>query len=314
VTEDDTYALVNSDTAFEPGDTVRAASAKDEEATVYGVVGTGMMGRGLVELLLSRGHRVIWVGRSEGSIFDGRARVIDRLSRVLDETEVQAADERLMTETDYQHLKECDVVIESVVEDLDTKLDVLASAEREMRDDAILATNTSGLPLDVLAGALARPSRFGGLHFFNPPNRMKLVETVLSDWSAPETGERLDEIARSLGKVPVRVAATPAFAANRVLMPLINEAIRELEEGVAPAESIDDAVRYGLNHPMGPLALADLIGLDILVSIMDNLADGTGDESYRPRPLLRDMAKSGCLGRKSGSGFYEYQARPSNVT
>ena len=159
---------------------------------------------------------------------------------------------------------------------------------------------------------LRRPERFGALHFFNPPNRMRLVETAVAPQTSAETSARLDEVALSLGKTPVRVAATPAFAVNRVLMPLLNEAVRELEEGVAPAESIDDAVRLGLNHPMGPLALADLIGLDVVLEIMGNLAERTGDETYEPRPMLRRLVAEGKLGRKTGEGFYVYETRPDH--
>jgi 3-hydroxybutyryl-CoA dehydrogenase len=197
-------------------------------------------------------------------------------------------------------------VIEAVVEETESKKAALAAAEKHMRDDAVLATNTSGLSIEDLATALARPKNFGVLHFFNPATRMRLVETAIGTQTSPATAEFLDAFSRALGKIPVRVAAKPAFAVNRALMPLLNEAVRELEEGVAPAESIDEAVRLGLNHPMGPLALADLIGLDVVVDIMDNLAERTGDDTYAPRPKLRELVSAGKLGRKSGEGFYEY--------
>jgi 3-hydroxybutyryl-CoA dehydrogenase len=186
---------------------------------------------------------------------------------------------------------------------------VLPGIEAAMRANTVLATNTSGLSLEDMAESLTRPEQFGALHFFNPPIRMKLVETAVCSKTSQETSAFLDTFAVSLGRVPIRVAATPAFAVNRALMPLLNEAVRELEDGVASAEDIDAAVRLGLNHPMGPLALCDLIGIDVVVNIMDNLVDRTGDESYAPRPLLRTMIEDGRLGRKTGTGFYDHSRR-----
>jgi 3-hydroxybutyryl-CoA dehydrogenase len=299
-----------SDTALMVGDRVLAPEDEAIERAVVGVLGTGVMGRGLVELLLSRGHMVRWHGRTEQSIGKARARVFDRLGRVMDEDQLAAVEPHLVTSTDVSVLGDCDVVIEAVVEELEPKAAALAEAEAAMRDDAVLATNTSGLSLDDLAAALKRPERFGALHFFNPATRMRLVETAVARATSPETSAFLDEFAASLAKTPVRVSATPAFAVNRALMPLLNEAVREFEEGVASAESIDEAIRLGLNHPMGPLALADLIGLDVVIDIMDNLAERLGDETYTPRPLLRTLVAEGKLGRKTGAGFYEYPAIP----
>lgn len=300
-----------SDTALSVGD--RVAGAGDEEAierAVVGVLGTGVMGRSLVELLLSRGHQVRWHGRSEASLAKARARVSERLGRVMDEDQLADAEARLVSSTSADILAACDVVIEAVVEELAAKQAALAEAEAAMRPDAVLATNTSGLSLDDLASVLKRPDRFGALHFFNPATRMRLVETAVSRATSPETSAFLDEFAESLAKTPVRVSATPAFAVNRALMPLLNEAVRELEEGVASAEAIDEAIRLGLNHPMGPLALTDLIGLDVVIDIMDNLAERLSDDTYKPRPLLRQLAAEGKLGRKTGVGFYEYSATP----
>jgi 3-hydroxybutyryl-CoA dehydrogenase len=282
----------------------RAEEAAD--LVVVGILGTGTMGRSLTELLLSRGHEVVWCGRSEERLARAKAGLIERLGRVMDEEQVAAVAMRLTTSATYDDLRSCDVVIEAVVESAEEKKAVLAAAEAAMRPGAVLATNTSGLDIAELGSALASPQDFGVLHFFNPATRMRLVETAIGPNTSQETSEFLDAFTRSLGKVPVRVAAKPAFAVNRALMPLLNEAVRELEEGVAPAASIDEAVRLGLNHPMGPLALADLIGLDIVVNIMGNLAERTGDDTYAPRPLLLDMVAAGRLGRKTGSGFYEY--------
>lgn len=292
------------------GDTVAYGAEEAAELAVVGILGTGTMGRGLTELLLGRGHRVVWCGRSADKLERAGAKLLERLGRVMDADQIEAAAARLETTTDYGALGACDVVIEAVVEEIESKRTTLESAESHMRPDAFLATNTSGLSIDDLAACLVRPERFGVLHFFNPPTRMRLVETAIGTKTSAETGEFLDVFARSLGKTPVRVAAKPAFAVNRALMPLLNEAVRELEESVASAEAIDEAIRLGLNHPMGPLALADLIGLDVVVDIMENLADRLDDETYAPRPLLRTMIEQGRLGRKTGSGFFEYVDTP----
>jgi len=297
--------ILKSDVAVSVGDAMSAVS-DDTMLSEVGVIGSGVMGSSIVELLLTRGHRVVWLGRTSAGLTRAKVRVLDRLGRTQDEVELQSSAQRLTISNDDAALAACDVVIEVVVEQLQAKKDALRNAEAAMRSDAILATNTSGLSLDDLAAGLARPEKFGALHFFNPATRMRLVETAVCSRTSQQTSLELDRFARSLGKIPVRVAATPAFAVNRALMPLLNEAVRELEENVADAASIDEAVRLGLNHPMGPLALADLIGLDVLVEIMDNLADRLSDETYRPRPLILRMVAAGELGRKSGKGFYEY--------
>jgi 3-hydroxybutyryl-CoA dehydrogenase len=304
--ENGCQAIEKRDVAVNVGETVVFAELAAAELVVVGVVGTGVMGRGLVEMLLSRGHTTVWVSRSDASLQKAHARVYDRLARTMDDDELAEVSARLVMSTSMDVLATCDVVIEAVIEELAPKQEALREVEAAMRPDAILATNTSGLPLDELSTVLARPELFGALHFFNPPGRMRLVETSLCAQTSPETSEFLDEFALSLGKVPVRVAQRPAFVVNRVLMPLINEAIRSLEEDAAPAASIDEAVRLGLNHPMGPLALADLIGLDVVLSIMENLVERTGDLSYDPRPMLRRLVAEGKLGRKTGEGFHVY--------
>lgn len=304
--DDGSQAIVKLDHAASVGDALSFGAEEAAELAVVGILGTGTMGRGLAELLLARGHRVVWCGRSAERLARARETLLDRLGRVMDEEQIEEAGSRLEASADYSPLQSCDIVIEAVVEELSAKRAALAAAEAHMRPRAILATNTSGLPIDELADSLQRPCDFGVLHFFNPPTRMRLVETAVGDRTSPETSEYLDVFARSLGKTPVRVAAKPAFAVNRALMPLLNEAVRELEEEVASAESIDEAIRLGLNHPMGPLALIDLIGADVVVKIMDNIVERTGDETYAPRPLLRTLVAEGRLGRKSGAGFYEY--------
>lgn len=300
-------AIVKFDHAVDVGEPIVFEPAERAASLArVGVIGTGVMGRGLAELLLSRGHQVIWCGRTTEALDDAKARLLERLARVMDSAEVRVAESRIAVSAKYEVLGECDVVIEAVVEETAPKQAVLREAERHMRDDAILATNTSGLSLDELSAELHRPHLFGALHFFNPATRMRLVETALCARTSQQTGDYLDAFSRSLGKIPVRVSATPAFAVNRALMPLLNEAVRELEDGVASAEHIDEAIRLGLNHPMGPLALADLIGLDVVVRIMDNLVQRTGDSTYAPRPLLMRLVAEGKLGRKTKEGFYDY--------
>jgi 3-hydroxybutyryl-CoA dehydrogenase len=308
--EDGGLALQKLDHPVGVGQLVSFGAEERAELAVVGIVGTGVMGRGLTELLLSSDHMVVWCGRSEASLERARQALSEKLGRTMDDAEQAEALSRLTTTTDYAALAGCDVVVEAVVEEMEPKKAVLAQVEAHMRADAILATNTSGLPIDELASVLSRPENFGVLHFFNPPTRMRLVETATGERTSAETSAYLDAFARSLGKIPVRVAATPAFAVNRALMPLLNEAVRELEEGVASAEAIDEAIRLGLNHPMGPLALADLIGLDVVVNIMENLAERTGDATYAPRPLLLAKVAEGHLGRKTGQGFYTYAQAP----
>ncbi len=304
--DDGSRSIVKLDHAASVGDVLSFGAEEAAELAVVGILGTGTMGRGLAELLLARGHRVVWCGRSAERLARARERLLERLGRVMDEEQIEEAGSRLEVSVGYSPLHGCDIVIEAVVEEMGAKRAALAAAEAHMRAGAILATNTSGLSIDDLAKSLERPGDFGVLHFFNPPTRMRLVETAVGEKTSQETSEYLDVFARSLGKTPVRVAAKPAFAVNRALMPLLNEAVRELEEGVAPAESIDEAIRLGLNHPMGPLALIDLIGADVVVKIMDNIVERTGDETYAPRPLLRALVAEGRLGRKTGTGFYEY--------
>lgn len=308
LTEDESGVLgiLKSDTRVDTGDTIPLRGPRSADLAVVGVVGTGVMGRGLAELLLSRGHRTVWCGRSDESLANATERVFDRLGRVMDDSQLSHARELLTVDTRFAPLAGCDVVIEAVVEEMQVKRSVLPEIEKSIRPEAMLVTNTSGLSIDELAETLSEPGRFGALHFFNPATRMRLVEVAVSSRTTDETRQFLEAFARSLGKVPIEVAATPAFAVNRALMPLLNEAVRELEEQVASAEAIDEAIRLGLNHPMGPLALADLIGLDVVVDIMQNLAERTADDSYAPRPLLLELVGQGHLGRKSGRGFYEY--------
>lgn len=312
--DDGSFHISKRDQLVRVGDKISLLREIEEDLPIVGVIGTGVMGKSLVEMLVGRGHHVRWVSRSKSSVERARSRVLDRLARVMDDDALLSARERLVASDTPSIVADCDLVIEAVVEDVESKTAALGMVEAAMRADALLATNTSGLPLDDLASALTHPERFGALHFFNPATRMRLVETSRSTKTSDATADALEHLARSFGKVPIRVAPRPAFIVNRVLMPLINEAVRSLEEGAASAADIDEAVRLGLNHPMGPLTLADLIGLDVVVSIMDNISERTGDDTYAPRMLLRSLVAGGKLGRKTGSGFYEYLTEPPRVT
>lgn len=303
-------AIVKTERPVAVGDTIAARGSVAEVVHTVGIVGSGVMARGLTELMLNQGHRVVWVGRSLERLEAARAKVADRLGRVMDEDELTDAVSRISLAQDMGALAACDIVIEAVVEELEPKRAVLERIEAVVSPETLIATNTSSLPLDELSAGMRHPERFGGLHFFNPPTRMRLVETVRGPRTNEQTAALMSQFARLLGKVPVPVAAGPGFVVNRVLMPLLNEAVRTLEDGIAPAEDIDEAVRLGLNHPMGPLALADLIGLDVVVKIMDDLHGRLGDEAYAPRPMLRQLVAEGKLGRKTGEGFYEYVPPP----
>ncbi|TDB38787.1 MAG: 3-hydroxyacyl-CoA dehydrogenase family protein [Actinobacteria bacterium] len=313
-TDDGGSAIVKLGHPVEVGQRVTMGITDDAERITVGVLGTGIMGKGLVELLLGSGNDVVWIARSQSSLDTARIKLSERLARVMDSDELDERLGHLDAGTDMAALGRCDLVIEAIVEELEPKKEWLRAAESSMRPDAVLATNTSGLPLDELAEVLEHPGRFGCLHFFNPATRMRLVEVSVPEQTDAQTLETLTAFSRALGKVPVTVRSRPAFVVNRVLMPLINEAVRSLEEEAATAEQIDEAVRLGLNHPMGPLELADLIGLDVIVDIMDNLVERTADSTYAPRPMLRELVAQGHLGRKTHRGFYDHSAPPGAVT
>ena len=305
------FAIVKRDLPTVVGESISFGSADETASYTIGVVGSGVMARGLVELFLTRGQNVVWVGRSLERLERAKDKVSDRLARIMDEDQLQVAIGRLAISDSYKDFEPCDLVIEAIVEDTAAKLELMRELEPVLRDETIIASNTSSLPLDVLTTALKKPGRFGGMHFFNPPTRMRLVEVVRAPETTDETDRFLYDLSVNLGKIPVRVANGPGFVVNRVLMPLLNEAVRALEDDAAPAEDIDEAVRLGLNHPMGPLALADLIGLDVVVSIMEDMHARLNDDAYAPRPLLQQLVEEGRLGRKTGSGFYEYTPPPA---
>ncbi|WP_079528328.1 3-hydroxybutyryl-CoA dehydrogenase [Halobacillus hunanensis] len=276
------------------------------------VIGAGQMGAGIAQVFAQSGLNVKLNDMNEEALQKGIAGIEKRLQRAVDKGKLTAeqqanANERLTGSTDLNDASDCDLVIEAVVENMDVKTKVFQSLDAITPAHAILATNTSSLPITEIAAATSRPSQVIGMHFMNPVPVMKLVEIIRAIQTSDETYQTIEEMTEKLDKTPVEVSDFPGFAANRILMPMINEAIFALHEGVASVEDIDKVMKLGMNHPMGPLTLADFIGLDTCLYIMEVLHDGFGDSKYRPCPLLRQYVKAGWLGKKSGRGFYSYE-------
>jgi len=276
-----------------------------------GVLGTGVMGAGIIQILAQNGFEVVIRARRETSVADGIATVNKNLERLVAKEKItkEAKDEamgRISGSTDISIVSDVDLIIETATEDMVAKKALLIELDKLCRKDVIFATNTSSLSITELGAATSRPDKVIGLHFFNPVPVMKLVEIIKGLATSDETRDIVVEFAKKIGKSPVEVAEAPGFVVNRILIMMINEAAGVLSDGVACKEDIDQAMMLGANHPMGPLALGDLIGLDVCLAIMEVLYDEFGDSKYRPHPLLRKMVRGGKLGRKSGEGFYEY--------
>jgi 3-hydroxybutyryl-CoA dehydrogenase len=269
------------------------------------VVGAGQMGGGIAQVVAASGRRVSLHDPFPGAIDRGLAAMRKSLER-LAEKGGAPADDVLARVTPVDDLVEADLLIEAVVEDAQTKEDIFRRADSVLPESAILASNTSSIPITSLAAVTQRPERVIGMHFFNPVPVLKLVEVIRAVQTSDETAAAIVQLARDLGKEPAEARDFPGFVSNRILMPFINEAAYALMEGVADAEAIDTIARLGFAHPMGPLALADLIGLDTCISIMEVLHHGLGDPKYAPCPILRQYVQAGRLGRKSGRGFYAY--------
>jgi 3-hydroxybutyryl-CoA dehydrogenase len=281
------------------------------EIDSLGVVGAGTMGHGIAQVGARAGLGVVMVDVVFEALERGLAGIGKGLERLVAKEKLSAEERdaalgRITIAGELDAVAGCGLVVEAVVEKLEVKREVLAELDRLCGEETILATNTSSISITKLAAATGRPERVIGMHFMNPVPVMKLVEVIRGLATSQETYDTVAETARRLGKTPVEVRDAPGFVSNRVLMPMINEAIFCLHEGVGDAAAIDEVMRLGMNHPMGPLALADLIGLDICLDILRVLVEGLGDPKYRPCPLLVAMVDAGYLGRKAGRGFYTY--------
>jgi 3-hydroxybutyryl-CoA dehydrogenase len=272
------------------------------------VVGAGQMGGGIAQVMAASGRRVSLNDAAPGAVERG-LEAMGKSLRKLAEKGGPDPDEVLARVEPVDELVPADLMVEAVVEDAAVKEDVFRRADETLPAEAILASNTSSIPIGSLASATSRPDRVIGMHFFNPVPVLQLVEVVRGSETSDETAEAVMELARELGKTPAVANDFPGFVSNRILMPYINEAVWALHDGVADPEAIDTIAKLGFNHPMGPLALADLIGLDTCVAIMEVLRDGLDDTRYEPCPLLRNLVSAGKSGRKSGEGFYVYQTK-----
>jgi 3-hydroxybutyryl-CoA dehydrogenase len=284
---------------------------QDSSLQTLAVIGAGTMGNGIAQVAAMAGLQVTMIDVSDEAVQRGQAALARSLERLvkkgtLAETDRQAALARVRGSTAYADLAGAGLVIEAATENLELKLRILREADRLADAGAVIATNTSSISITQLAAVLQQPERLIGTHFFNPVPMMALLEIIRGLQTSDETHARAMAFAQRVGKTPITVRNSPGFVVNRILCPMINEAIFVLQEGLATAEDIDTGMKLGCNHPIGPLALADMIGLDTMLAVMRVFHDGFGDPKYRPAPLLVDMVAAGRLGRKTGRGFYRY--------
>lgn len=275
------------------------------------VIGTGTMGAGIVQAFAQAGRQVMMKSRSEASNAKALAKISKSLAKLVEkgkmaQEEMDAVLANIIPTTDYQAIADSDLIIEAAVEQMDLKVELFQMLDSICKPETIIATNTSSLSITGIAAALKRDTQVIGMHFFNPAPVMKLVEIIKGQKTSDEVFNAIFALCQEIGKTPVAVNEAPGFVVNRILIPMINEAVGILADGVATKEDIDAAMKLGANHPMGPLALADLIGLDVCLAIMEVLHTEFGEDKYRPHPLLRKMVRANLLGRKTSEGFYKY--------
>ena len=276
-----------------------------------GVVGAGTMGCGIAQVFLEHGYKVVLNDLNEQFLNNGLTTINKNLEKSLEKGKISAETKKdamtnLIISKETRVLNECSLIVEAVSENMELKKNILTMLDKICGSTTIFASNTSSLSITALSNATKRPDKVIGMHFFNPAPLLQLVEIIKGLKTSEETFEKVSNIILTLGKTPIKVEESPGFIVNRLLIPMINEAVSIYAEGVANATDIDNAMKLGANHPIGPLALADLIGLDITLDIMENLHKEIGDDKYRPHPLLKKMVRGGLLGKKTKIGFYKY--------